>query len=262
MGIPIGKLQLYTACAGVHPDLCLPITLDVGTNRDTFLNDPLYCGIKEKRIRGAEYDAIVEEFVNAVQNVFSSECLIQWEDFANINAFRVLNTFRNKVLSFNDDIQGTAAVGLAGLFTALKINKQKPSQQRFLFFGAGMAGVGISNMFMTSFLELEGIPREVAAKNFYMFNEFGLLTESKLKEQGLKDLMAPFILPARPDSEYVTTLIDAVRLAKPSVLVGCSGQGGSFTKEIIELMVELNPDRRPVIFSLSNPTANSECTGT
>jgi malate dehydrogenase (oxaloacetate-decarboxylating)(NADP+) len=232
MGIPVGKLSLYTACAGIHPTQCLPVTLDVGCNNDAVRNDPFYVGLRQKRVTGAEYDAFIEEFVSAAQEVFPG-VVIQWEDFANHNAFRLLENYRDRVSSFNDDIQGTAAVALAGIFSALRITGQPLTDQRVLFLGAGEAATGIADLIASAMVAQ------------------GVVVKSR------KDL-AHHKLNYAHDHPPVADFLDAVRKLKPTAIIGVSAVGGTFTREIIEEMAKLN--ERPIIFALSNPTSQSECT--
>jgi malate dehydrogenase (oxaloacetate-decarboxylating)(NADP+) len=249
MGIPIGKLCLYTACAGVDPQLCLPVTLDVGTNNESLLNDPLYIGIQEKRLRGPEYDELIEEFVQAVQKVFP-KCLIQFEDFANRNAFRLLNQYRDRICTFNDDIQGTAAVTLAGIYSAMRITGGKLKDQKVLFLGGGEAGVGISNLIVSA-MEAEGLSHEDAKRRCWLVDSKGLVVKSR---DGLQDHKLAYA----HDHEFHTDLLSAINALKPTMLCGVSGQPGTFTEEVVRTMGELN--ERPLIFALSNPTSKAECT--
>jgi len=249
MGIPIGKLCLYTACAGVHPQLCLPITLDVGTNNQAFLDDPLYLGIKRKRLQGAEYDEIIEEFIQAVEEVFPG-CLVQWEDFGNKNAFRLLKKYRERVCSFNDDIQGTAGVALAGVYSALRITKGKLEDQKFVFLGGGEAAVGISDL-IASAMVAEGVPQAEAKKRCWLVDSKGLVVKSRRDLQDHK-------LGYAHDHEPIPDLATAVKVLKPTAIVGVSGQPGTFTESIVRMMGELN--EHPIVFALSNPTSKAECT--
>jgi malate dehydrogenase (oxaloacetate-decarboxylating)(NADP+) len=248
MGIPIGKLQLYTACAGVPPDLCLPVLLDIGTTNEALRADPLYLGLREPPPSDAELDALTDEFVAAVQQVFPG-CCIHFEDWKGTDAIRMLARYRDKVLCFNDDIQGTASVSLAGLYTALLVKDEPLRDQRFLFLGAGSAGIGIANL-LASALQRDGLSRDQAFERISMFDVNGLLETSR------KDLSAaqrPFAkqLPATKD------LVQAVNAFKPTALIGVSTKGGAFTQRVIEAMSTLNA--RPIIFALSNPTEKAEC---
>jgi len=249
MGIPVGKLSLYTACAGIHPTQCLPVILDVGCNNDDVRNDPFYVGLRQKRVTGAEYDAFIEEFVSAAQEVFPG-VVIQWEDFANHNAFRLLENYRDRVSSFNDDIQGTAAVALAGIFSALRITGQPLTDQRVLFLGAGEAATGIADLIVSAMVA-QGVAPDQARRNCWLVDSKGLVVKSR------KDL-AHHKLNYAHDHPPVADFLDAVRKLKPTAIIGVSAVGGTFTREIIEEMAKLN--ERPIIFALSNPTSQSECT--
>lgn len=250
MGIPIGKLALYTACAGVHPYYCLPITLDVGTNNERLLEDPLYIGLPRRRVRGDEYREFLEEFVAAVQKVFP-ECLLQFEDFGNANAFHLLHENREKVCCFNDDIQGTAAVALAGLMAATRLTGQSLAEQRVLFLGAGEAGTGIAEL-LTSALESEGMDAAEARRHCWFVDSKGLLVK------GRGDKLPAHKEPFAHEGKFVPNLLEAVKELRPTALIGVSGVGGAFTREIVEFMASYQA--RPTIFALSNPTSAAECT--
>ncbi|MEO6002962.1 MAG: NAD-dependent malic enzyme [Opitutus sp.] len=250
MGIPVGKLALYTSCAGVHPGYCLPITLDVGTDNAELLNGPAYIGLKQKRVRGAEFDSFIEEFVLAVKEVFP-KALMQWEDFGNTNAFRLLETYRHRILSFNDDIQGTAAVALAGVLGALRLSRSKLIQQKILFLGAGEAGTGIADLFVAA-ARSEGLTEAEARARCWFVDSKGLV----VKNRG--DKLATHKLPYAQDHVPIGTLAEAVKVLKPTILIGVSGMPQNFTQEIVETMGQLN--ERPIIFALSNPTSKAECT--
>ncbi len=249
MGIPVGKLALYTACAGVPPQMTLPITLDVGTNNHELLEDPLYLGLRQNRVRGAAYDAFIEEFVQAVQTLFP-KCCLQWEDFANINAVPILARYRDKICTYNDDIQGTAAVALAGVIAALRITGGKLTEQRVLFLGGGSAGTGIAEL-ISEAMALEGLPIEKARAQNWMFDVNGLMVSSRTD-------LADFQKPFAHDHEPVTTFVDAVEAIKPTVIIGVSTVPKLFNKAVIEAMARIN--ERPIIFPYSNPTSRSECT--
>lgn len=249
MGIPVGKLSLYTACAGVHPRQCLPVTLDVGTNNEAFLEDPLYMGLKQNRVRGEEYDAFVEEFINAATEVFPN-VLIQFEDFANTNAFRLLKDYRDKVCTFNDDIQGTASVTLAGIYSALRITKGKLKDQKILFLGAGEAGIGIGDLIVSA-LKDEGLSDEDARRRCWFIDSKGLVVKSR-------DNLAHHKLGYAHDHPFCKDIVSAIDSLKPTTLVGVSGMPRTFTQEVVEAMCRIN--ERPIIFALSNPTSKAECT--
>jgi malate dehydrogenase (oxaloacetate-decarboxylating)(NADP+) len=249
MGIPIGKLSLYTACAGIHPSLCLPVTLDVGTDNPAMLNDPLYLGLPQRRLRGEAYDELVEEFVAAAQTLYP-DVLIQFEDFANQNAFRLLERYRNRVCTFNDDIQGTAAVALAGLYSALRITGQSLADQRLLFFGAGEAGTGIGELVASALTE-QGLTLEEARKHCWYVDSQGLVVKARAK-------LAAHKQPFAHEHDPVTDPLEIVRRVRPTALIGVSGHPGTFTPAILEVMKEYN--ERPIVFALSNPTSKAECT--
>jgi len=249
MGIPIGKLALYSALAGIHPRQTLPITLDVGTNNKTLLNDPLYIGLQEERERGPLYDELIEEFVMAVQDRFP-KALIQFEDFGNSNAFRLLETYRKRILTFNDDIQGTAAVTLAGLVSALRISGGALKDQRILFLGAGEAGIGIGDLIANAMMA-EGLSLEEARLRCWFVDSQGLVVKSREK-------LAVHKLPYAHDHEFIPDLLSAIKTLKPTALIGVSGIGSTFTYDVVQAMGALN--ERPIIFALSNPTSQAECT--
>ena len=249
MGIPIGKLALYTACAGIHPTHCMPVMLDVGTDNEKLLNDPLYNGLERRRVRGEEYDELIEEFIDAAKEMFPG-VLIQLEDFGNINAFRLLEQYRHGTCLFDDDIQGTGAVAVSGLIAAMRITGGKLSDQKILFLGAGEAGIGIADVFVAALGE-EGIPAEDARKHCWFVDTKGLLVAGR---DGIADHKSPYA----HDHPHTNDFLEAVKTLKPTALLGLSGQPGTFTREIVEAMAEIN--ERPIIFALSNPTSKAECT--
>jgi malate dehydrogenase (oxaloacetate-decarboxylating)(NADP+) len=249
MGIPVGKLSLYTACAGIDPAATLPITLDVGTNNESLRSDPFYIGLDQPRVTGEAYDALIDEFMTAVEARFPG-ALIQFEDFANHNAFRLLQKYRHRATTFNDDIQGTAAVTLAGLYGALRITGQKLSEQTLLYLGAGEAGVGIADLVVSAMME-EGLDEAAARKRNWFVDSRGLVVASR------PDL-AVHKLPYAHEHESVPDFLAAVEALQPTAIIGVSGQARMFTQPIVEAMARVN--ERPIVFALSNPTANSECT--
>ena len=249
MGIPLGKLALYTSCAGVPPQYCLPIVLDVGTNNQSLLDDPLYLGLRQHRVRGDEYSAFVGEFVDAVEALYP-RCCIQWEDFANINAVPVLARYRDKICTFNDDIQGTAGIALAGILAALRLTGQKLTDQRFLFLGAGSAATGIAELISLA-MAREGVDLAEARRRNALFDVNGLMVT------GRTDL-AEFQKPFAQDRAPVSTFVEAVKALRPTGIIGVSTVPKLFTREVIEAMASIN--QRPIIFPYSNPTSRSECT--
>ena len=259
MSISIGKLALYSLFGGVHPGKKLPIVLDVGTNNEDLLNDPLYLGARHKRLEGEEYENFIEEFVEAVKARYPN-VLLQWEDFRKPYATQILDKYRDEICSFNDDIQGTAAVTLAALLAAIKASGGKLEDQRFAILGAGAAGVGIADLVITE-LKRQGISEEKAKDAFYLFNRYGLIHDGMdLPDPNQKRY-------ARASSEVeewdvkdrdAIDLYETVCHAKPTVLIGVSGQPGKFTQEIIEEMHK--HVARPIVFPLSNPTKKIEAT--
>jgi malate dehydrogenase (oxaloacetate-decarboxylating)(NADP+) len=248
MGIPIGKLSLYTACAGIHPTQCLPVMLDVGTNNERLLNDPLYNGIERHRERGPLYDELVEEFITAASEVFPG-VLIQLEDFGNTNAFRFLKQYRDRTCLFDDDIQGTGAVAVAGIIASLRITGGKLSDQKLLFLGAGEAGIGTADVFVAALVEA-GMTPDQARKHCWFVDSKGMVVKSR------QDL-ADHKLPYAHEHEGCTDFLTAVNTLKPTAILGLSGQPDTFTKDVIESMASIND--RPIIFALSNPTSKAEC---
>ncbi len=249
MGIPVGKLALYTACAGVPPRMTLPITLDIGTNNHELLEDPLYLGLRQERVRGAAYDEFIDEFVQAVQELFP-KCCIQWEDFANINATPILERYRDKVCTYNDDIQGTAAIALAGILAALRITGGKLAEQRFLFLGGGSAATGIAELISEAIALEEPSLSQGRARN-WLFDVNGLLTTSRTD-------LAEFQKPFAHEHPPLTSFVDAVEALRPTCIIGVSTVPKLFNRQVIEAMARIN--ERPIIFPYSNPTSRSECT--
>ena len=256
MGIPIGKLSLYTACAGIAPEKTLPILLDVGTDNNELLEDPLYIGWRNKRIRGEEYDNFVDLFVEAVKRRFPN-VLLQWEDFAQSNAKRLLDRHREQICSFNDDIQGTASIVVSALIAAIKASKLEPENLRAVIVGAGSAGVGISNL-LVDYLEYTGLSRQKAYDQIFLFDRHGLITENV---ESL-DFQAKFIKSNSQIQNWNIqdksniTLLEIVSNTKANLIIGVSAQGGIFTKEVITEMALNTP--HPIVFPLSNPTAKAE----
>ena len=249
MGIPVGKLSLYTACAGIHPSWCLPVTIDVGTNNVELQKDPLYFGMRHQRIRGEEYDALVDEFIEAVEQNFPNT-LIQFEDFGNINAFRLLNKYRNRICAFNDDMQGTASVALAGLYAAMRMMGQKITDQKILFLGAGEAGTGIGDLIVSAMMN-EGLSQTEARQRCWFADSRGLVVKSRKNLPEHKQRYAH-------DFKDYPYFLDAVKVLKPTAIIGVSGQPSTFTQPILEEMARCN--ERPIVFALSNPTPRCECT--
>jgi len=249
MGIPIGKLALYTACAGVPPEYTLPIVLDVGTDNENYLNDPLYMGIKQKRATGKAYDDFINAFVKAITKVFPKVC-IQWEDFAGVNAIRILDKYRDKICTFNDDIQGTAAIAVAGFITVSKLLNKPFKEQRFLFLGAGAAAFGIADLLVKKF-QKDGLSRDEALSNIWMFDVNGLLVNSRTD---LAEHQKQFAHNFEPSKDFA----DSILKIKPTAIIGVSTVGGAFNQKVIENMSKIN--EHPIIFPYSNPTSHSECT--
>ena len=259
MGIPIGKLALYTACGGLHPATTLPIMLDVGTDNQERLSDPLYLGWRHERVRGQEYDDFVEAVVGAIAHRWP-HVLLQWEDFAKSNASRLLARYRDRLCTFNDDIQGTAAVAAGALLSAINVTGVALTEQRIAVLGAGSAGCGIASLLLRMMVEA-GLPENIAAARFFMVDRDGLLVDGI---NAIEPFQQPFVQRrsaietwtlGRPDR---ISLLDVVENAKPTVLIGVSGQPGGFSETVVRAMAEHN--RRPVIFPLSNPTSRAEAT--
>ena len=249
MGIPVGKLALYTACAGVHPALCLPVMLDTGTDNEELLVDPFYMGLRQRRLRGRAYDELVDEFMTAAQEVFPG-VVIQFEDFANQNAFRMLEKYRDSACVFNDDIQGTAAVALAGIFSALRITGKAIQDQTVLFLGAGEAATGIADL-VSAAMVAQGLDEKAANRRCWLVDTKGLVVKGRAG-------LAAHKLTYAHDHAPVAGFLDAIRALKPTAIIGVSAVGGTFTKEILEEMAHIN--ERPIVFALSNPTSQAECT--
>ncbi|KAK8581957.1 hypothetical protein V6N13_144950 [Hibiscus sabdariffa] len=252
MGIPVGKLSLYTALGGVCPSQCLPITIDVGTNNEKLLDDEFYIGLRQKRATGKEYADLLQEFMCAVKQNYGEKVLIQFEDFANHNAFELLARYSSTHLVFNDDIQGTAAVVLAGLLSALRLLGGTLADHTFLFLGAGEAGTGIADLIALEISEQNGKPIEENRKQIWLVDSKGLILASR------KESLQDFKKPWAHDHEPIAELKNAVEALKPTILIGTSGVGKQFTKEVVEAMASLN--EKPLIMALSNPTSQAECT--
>jgi malate dehydrogenase (oxaloacetate-decarboxylating) len=259
MGIPIGKLALYTACAGIPPYLTLPIMLDVGTDNHERLNDPLYLGLRHRRIRGREYQDFVDRFVDGVMRVFP-DTVLQWEDFLKGNALTQLARFRDRLCTFNDDIQGTAAVVVAGVYAALKIPGRPIRDQRIVFGGAGASAQGIANLFVAA-LRGAGLSDREAGRRICTVDSQGLVTEARAE---MEDFKAAYARPVEEVAAYTCrdpahiTLEETIRNFEPTILIGTSGTAGLFTEAVVRAMASVND--RPLVFPLSNPTSKSECT--
>jgi malate dehydrogenase (oxaloacetate-decarboxylating) len=259
MGIPIGKLCLYTLCAGISPYSTLPITLDVGTNNQERLNDPLYLGMRHQRVRGAEYQAFIDAFVVAVQRVFP-RVVLQWEDFLKENALFQLARFRDQLCTFNDDIQGTAAVVLAGVYGALRITGQRMRDQRVVFAGAGASAQGISELLVAAMME-DGLSLEEANRRIWTADSHGLVTRDRPKLEAFK---ATYARPPEEVAGYACkdrskiTLLETIENAKPTMLIGTSATPGTFDEAVVKAVSRVSA--RPIVFPLSNPTSKTECT--
>ncbi|MGC1301692.1 MAG: NAD-dependent malic enzyme [Caulobacteraceae bacterium] len=259
MGIPIGKLALYTGCGGIHPEETLPVLLDVGTNNQERLNDPIYMGWRHERVTGADYDAFVEEFVSAVHERWP-DVLLQWEDFAGYNAGRLLERYRDRLCTFNDDIQSTAAVAAATLMAAVKVTGAPLTEQRVALLGAGSAGCGIATLILKAMIDA-GLDEQAARRNFYAVDRYGLLVEGMAD---ITEAQKPFV-QAKSAVEGWTlqkpgeiSLLDVAINARPTVLIGVSGQAGAFSEPVVRAMAQ--HVEQPIIFPLSNPTSRSEAT--
>ena len=249
MGIPIGKLQLYTACAGVPPQYLLPMYLDAGTNNEQYLHDPLYLGMRKTRPSTNELYSFVDEFVQAVQEVFP-KCCIHFEDWTGVDAVHLLQRYREKYCVYNDDVQGTAGIVLAGMINAAKIKGNKLSDEKYLFLGAGSAGIGLADLLCSAMVQ-EGLTLKQAQSRVYMFDINGLLEDTRTD---LVDFQKPYAHKHAPTRDFVA----AIESIKPTTIIGVSTVGGTFTQKIIEAMSRIND--RPVVLALSNPTEHAECT--
>ncbi len=248
MGIPVGKLSLYIACAGIHPDQGLPVMLDVGTNNRELLDDPLYLGARSRRLRGKEYDTLVDEFVMAARDAFP-DAVLQFEDFLTPNAYSLLHRYRDRVLCFNDDIQGTAAVALGGVCASTRLSGVEFADLKVMFLGAGSAATGIADLMVPALVQT-GLSEQQARERLWFVDVEGLVVK------GRDDLME-HNLPYAHDHPR-TDFLGALRSIRPQVLIGATGHGGAFTRDVVELMAAIN--ERPTIFALSNPTSHAECT--
>ena len=249
MGIPVGKLSLYTACAGINPAQSLPMVFDVGTDNDALLADPLYFGIPQRRLHGDAYDELFEELVTSVQEEFP-QVLFQFEDFATNNAFRLLKKYRNRICTFNDDIQGSGAVALAGLYSALRITGGKLKEQKMLFEGAGEAAIGIGDLLVSAMVDDE-LTEEEARNRCWFVDSKGLVVRSRSDLHEHK-------LPYAHDYEHLRDFLSAVESLRPTVIIGASAQPKTFNRQVLEAMSKFN--ERPIVFALSNPTSKAECT--
>ncbi|XP_072392568.1 NADP-dependent malic enzyme-like [Diabrotica undecimpunctata] len=250
MGIPIGKLCLYSALAGIKPHQCLPVTIDAGTNNEKHLKDPLYIGLREKRHRGKEYDDLIDEFMAAAVQRWGQNVLLQFEDFGNMNAFRFWDKYRDKYCTFNDDIQGTASVVVGGLIAAMKLTQNKFSDHTLVFQGAGEANIGIAELCVYLMVK-SGMSEEDALKKIWMVDSKGLIVKCREKIEGHKKKFAK-------DHDPIKDLSEVVKKIKPSILIGAAAVPGAFTSDILKEMAKNN--KRPIIFALSNPTPKAECT--
>jgi malate dehydrogenase (oxaloacetate-decarboxylating)(NADP+) len=248
MGIPVGKLSLYSACAGVHPEVCLPVILDVGTNNEELLKDPYYIGLRQARLTGRAYDEFVDEFMQAATDVFPG-IVIQFEDFANHSAFRLLHDYRDRMCVFNDDIQGTAAVALAGMLSALRVTGGKLSEQKLLFLGAGEAATGIADLVVAAMVA-EGCSEEGARRRTWLVDSKGLVVKSRAD-------LGEHKLPYANEHPPVPDFPAAIEALRPTAIIGVAAVANTFTPRVLQLMAEIN--ERPIVFALSNPTSKAEC---
>lgn len=248
-GIPIGKLQLYTACAGVPPQYLLPMYLDAGTNNEQYLRDPLYLGMRKTRPSTEELFSFVDEFIDAVQEVFP-KCCIHFEDWTGVDAVHLLQRYRDRYCVYNDDVQGTAGITLAGMINATKLKGTQLKDERYLFLGAGSAGIGLADLLCTA-LVAQGLTLEKAQSQIYLFDVHGLLESTR---RDLVDFQLPYAHPHAPMTDFVAAIEDI----KPTTIIGVSTIGGAFSQEAVEAMSKINA--RPVILALSNPTDHAECT--
>ncbi len=248
-GIPIGKLELYTACAGVPPQYLLPMYLDAGTNNEQYLHDPLYLGMRKPRPSTEELYSFVDEFVEAVQELFP-KCCIHFEDWTGSDAVHLLQRYRDKYCVYNDDVQGTAGIVLAGMINAARLKGTKLSNEKYLFLGAGSAGIGLADLMCTAMVE-EGLTLEEAQSHIYMFDIKGLLEDTRTD---LFDFQKPYAHRHAPTRDFVA----AIESIRPTTIIGVSTVGGAFNQKVVETMSRIN--ERPVIFALSNPTDHAECT--
>jgi malate dehydrogenase (oxaloacetate-decarboxylating) len=257
MGIPVGKLSLYTLCSGIHPATTLPILLDVGTDNQELLNDPLYLGWRHQRVRGEQYDEFIEAFVAAITQKFPN-VLLQWEDFSKHNAPRILERYRDRLCTFNDDIQGTGAVTVAGLLATTKLTKTKLSEQRIVILGAGASAIGISDQIVAAMID-EGATTEAARRSLWLVDSQGLVHDARTNLDSFKKKYAQpteRINHWTVDSPSQFTFTEVIKNVQPTVLLGMSAQSGAFTEDIVREMAK--HVERPVIFPLSNPTSRSE----
>jgi len=249
MGIPIGKLQLYTAAAAVPPQILMPMYLDAGTNNEQYLKDPLYLGLRERRPATADLFSFVDEFMEAVQEVFP-KCCVHFEDWTGVDAFHLLERYRDKYCIYNDDVQGTAGITLAGMINATKLKGTQLKDEKYLFLGAGSAGIGLANLLCSALVD-QGMTLKDAQASVHMFDVNGLLESTRTD---LVDFQLPYAHPHAPTRDFVA----AIESIKPTTIIGVSTIGGAFNQQVIEAMARIN--ERPVILALSNPTEKAECT--